>query len=275
MSVIDLGVYGFWKRLADTTLDTARLAEDLGFGALWVGGSPPGDLEAVETLIAATERIPVVTGIVNMWRFDPGTVAAAFHRVERRLPGRLIVGLGIGHPEATKEYASPYRTMVEYLDRVTSAGVPNDRLLLAALGPRALRLAAERTVGAHPYTTTTRHTVMAREIMGPDALLAPTPKVVLEVDPVRARMVARESIDRYLRLLNYRNSLLREGWSESDLADGGSDVLTDALVFHGTPATIVSSLRGHLDAGASHVCIQVIGDDPLAGYRHLAGHLFG
>jgi probable F420-dependent oxidoreductase len=271
--MIDLGSFGLWQRLADTTSPVAQLAEDLGFGALWVGGSPPGDLEAVEKLIAATEHIPVVTGIVNMWRAAPDEVAASFHRIESRHPGRLILGLGIGHPESVTEYADPFATMVRYLDEVTAAGVAPGRLVLAALGPRALRLAAERTMGAHPYTTTTRHTRMAREIMGPSAMLAPTPKVVVETDPDRARVVARESIERYLRLVNYRRSLLREGWGEADLQDGGSDRLTDELVLHGSPDVIADGLRRHLDAGASHVCVQVIGDDPLGGYRKLAPFL--
>jgi probable F420-dependent oxidoreductase len=267
---IDLGSFGMWQRLADTTPDLAQQAETLGYGALWVGGSPPGDLMAVEELISATERIPVVTGIVNMWRADARTVAESFHRIESRHPGRLILGLGIGHPESVSDYTSPYSMMVEYLDQVTAEGVPKDRLVLAALGPRALRLAAERTLGAHPYTTTTRHTRMAREIMGQGPLLAPTPKVVTDTDKARARAVARESIDRYLRLVNYRNSLLREGWSDEDLAEGGSDEITDELVLHGTAEEIVRGLHRHLDAGASHICVQVIGDDPMSGYRTLA-----
>jgi probable F420-dependent oxidoreductase len=275
MSVIDLGRYGMWRRAVEMTPELAAEAERLGYGAVWIGGSPSGRLDEVERCLEATEAIPVATGIVNMWREPADLVAESFHRVEARFPGRFLLGLGIGHPEATKEYASPLATMVSYLDRVGAGGVPPDRIVLAALGPKALSLAADRTAGAHPYLTGPRHTEWARGVMGPDPLLAPTLKVVLGDDAEAARAQGRENIARYLQLVNYRSSLLREGWTEADLADGGSDVLVDTMVAHGAPGDVARAVDSHLVAGAGHVCIQVLGDDPIADHAALAGALWG
>ena len=270
---IDLGRYGIWKRAVDVTPDLASDVEALGYGSLWIGVSPPGDLRGVEEAIAATDTIGVATGIVNMWREDPDTVAASYHRIEGSYPGRLLLGVGIGHPESTAEYRAPYDTMVSYLDALAAADVPADRTMLAALGPRALRLAAERSVGSHPYFTTPRHTRFAREIVGPDVLLAPEQTVVIDHDRARAREVARPFAARYLSLVNYRNSLLREGWSEEDLDGGGSDTFVDAVVLTGDPAVVAAGIRAHIDSGADNVSIQVLGDDPAAGYRALAAEL--
>jgi probable F420-dependent oxidoreductase len=151
------------------------------------------------------------------------------------------------------------------------AGVPRERMVLAALGPRALRLAADRTLGAHPYLTTPRHTAFAREVVG-DAFLAPEHKVVLDDD--QWDRLARPNVERYLRLVNYRSNLLREGWDEADV-DEGTDRLIEALVLGGDPDSVASRLRQHLEAGADHVCVQVLGDDPVAGYRRLADQLLG
>lgn len=268
---MDFGRFGVWRRVGELTPGLATAVEEMGYGAIWVGGSPPPELEAVEAVLDATRSVPVATGIVNMWRADPDEVARSYHRIEVRHPGRFFLGLGIGHPEATSEYRSPYRTMVEYLDRVEAAGVPGERTILAALGPRVLRLAAERTAGAHPYFTTPAHTKMAREVMGPEALLAPEHKVVLE--PARWAELAHPNVERYLRLTNYRASLLREGWDESDLE--GSERLEKALVLDGDAGSAARALAEHLDAGADHVCVQVLGDDPISGYEALAPELFG
>lgn len=268
---IDLGSVGVWRRAAEITPDLALAVEKMGYGAIWVGGSPAGHLEDVERLLEATERIPLASGIVNMWREDPDKVAASYHRLQERHPNRFLLGLGIGHPEATREYRKPYDTMVEYLARMDSAGVPKEHLVLAALGPRALKLAAERTAGAHPYLTTPSHTRFAREVMGEGPLLAPEHKVVL--DPGLFEELARPNVIRYLGLVNYRNNLLREGWSEDDLADGGSDRLVDALVLNGSASVVAAGIRAHLEAGADHVCVQVLGDDPTDAYLTLAGLL--
>ncbi len=270
---IPLGKFGFWRMLRNTTAEMAREAEELGFGAVWLGGSPTGDLEAVETLLEATASIPVITGIVNMWREEAGTVAASYHRIAARHPDRFLLGVGIGHREATEEYRDPLAKVNEYLDRLEDAGVPRDRLILAALGPKALRIAAERTAGAHPYLTTPQHSALAREVMGTGPLLAPEHKVILHPDPERARAQGRKVVGYYLGRVNYRNNLLRSGWSESDLIDGGSDALIDALVLHGSPDHIAAGVKAHLDAGADHVGVQVLGDDPMPSYRQLAAEL--
>lgn len=271
---IPLGRFGLWQMQRNTTPEMAREAETLGFGAVWVGGSPEGHLRRVEELLEGTESIPVVTGIVNMWREDAAVVAASYHRIASTHPDRFLLGVGIGHPEATQEYRDPLDKIDDYLDQLDAAGVPRERLVLAALGPKVLRIAAERTAGAHPYLTTPRHTAYAREVMGEGPLLAPEHKVVLDTDPGRAREVGRSFVERYLSRVNYRSNLLREGWSESDVARGGSDGLIDALFLHGTPEEVTAGLAAHLDAGADHVGIHVVGDDPMGGYRRLADVLF-
>ncbi len=178
----------------------------------------------------------------------------------------------VGHREATQEYQKPYDKIVSYLDVLDAEGVPRDALVLAALGPKVLRLSAERTAGAHPYLTTPEHTRRAREILGDGALLAPEQKVVLDPDPERARASARPMVSRYLGLTNYVNNLRRLGWTEADVADSGSDALVDQLAVHGDAATVARGVRAHLDAGADHVCVQVLPHetDPLPAYRELA-----
>ena len=270
---ISLGQFGVWRRSAETPPDLAKTTEDQGFGALWIGGSPTGDLIQVEEAIASTKNITVATGIVNMWREDAGTVAASYHRIQERHPGRFLLGVGIGHPESTAEYRNPYDTMVRYLDDLANAGVPKEHMILAALGPRSLRLAAERTIGSHPYFTTPRHTRLAREIVGPGVVLAPEQTVVIDPDPDRAEKTARAFAQRYLRLSNYRNSLLREGWTEQDLENGGSPQLLAEVVLIGEPARAAEGIRAHLEAGADHVAIQVLGPDPVPAYRDLAAFL--
>jgi probable F420-dependent oxidoreductase len=272
---IELGRIGIWQR-ADLTPELAVEVEKLGYGAIWIGGSPDGRLDIVESLLDATERISLATGIVNMWKDDAATVGASFHRINDRHPDRFLLGVGIGHPEATKEYQKPYDKIVSYLDELDEAGVPVAARALAALGPKVLKLSAERTAGAHPYLTTPEHTREARKIMGAGALLAPEQKVVLETDPAKARAIGRPPVAKpYLGLTNYVSNLRRLGWSEEDLANGGSDALIDVLALHGDPETIARGVTAHLDAGADHVCIQVLGDDPLAGYRALAEVLLG
>lgn len=274
---VELGTYGIWARAHVLTPELATQLETAGYGAIWIGGSPPGDLALAESLLAATGRIAVATGIVNMWSVPAEEAAASYHRIEKTHPGRFLLGVGIGHPEAVKEYRSPYATIVDYLDRLDEAGVPVEGRALAALGPKVLKLAAERTAGAHPYLTIPAHTLDARELIGPDALLAPEHKVVLETDPVAARAIGRPAVDfPYLKLKNYRSNLLRLGFIEADLDNGGSDALIDALALHGTTEQIAAGLAAHLEAGANHVCAQVLtaeGVDPLPGMRELAAAL--
>jgi probable F420-dependent oxidoreductase len=272
-----LGRFGVWRPFSQATPDMAIELERLGYGAMWLGASPPADLEVVSELLGATATLVVATGIVNMWGSDPDTVAASFARIEAAHPGRFLLGVGIGHPEATKEYANPYDAAVGYLDTLLAAGVPGDDMVLAALGRKMLRLAADRTAGAHPYLVPVGYTRHAREILGPGPLLATEHKAVLETDPRAAREIGRARVVRpYLGLVNYTANLRRLGWTDADLTDGGSDALIDALVAHGRPADVAAQLTEHLSAGADHVCVQLLtppGADPLDGYRRLASAL--
>lgn len=267
---LDLGRFGIWRRWNEITPDQAREAESLGYGAIWLGASPKADLTPVEEVIAATEAIPVVTGVVNMWREAAEVVAASYHRIEGRHPGRFVLGVGVGHPEATAEYQRPLQKIGEYLDRLDQAGVPAERRILAALGPKVLAVAGERTAGAHPYLTSPRHTALAREVLGEGPLLAPDQAVVNTTDPAEARTIARAMVARYLGLSNYRANLRREGWEEADLDQGGSDRLIDALFLYGSPEKVAAGLSAHLDAGADHVGVFVLGDEPVEAWRRLA-----
>jgi probable F420-dependent oxidoreductase len=251
------GRYGIWAVGDQLTPELAARIEQLGYGAIWIGSAPP-DLRLAESLLDATERVAVATGIVNMWSSSPSEVAASYARVAGRYPDRFLLGVGIGHPEATGEYRNPYATIVSYLDQLDAGGVPVEGRALAALGPKVLALARDRTAGAHPYLTTPQHTREARGILGAGKLLAPEQKVVLDTDVERARALGREKVrNPYLKLSNYRRNLLRIGFTEEDL-DTASDALVDALVVHGDAATVVAGLTAHLDAGADHVCAQIL-----------------
>lgn len=270
---IELGRYGIWQRSSAATPEGAREIEDLGYGALWVGGSPDGGLHEIEDLLDVSETIPVATGIVNMWKADAATVAASYHRINERHPGRFLLGVGVGHPEATSEYRRPYEVIVQYLTNLSAADVPDEHVVLAALGPQVLRVSGDRTTGAHPYLTTPRHTRLAREILGAGPLLAPEQTVVVGSDREEAESLARNFVARYLRLVNYRNNLLREGWTQEDVSDGGSERLVSELVLTGDADEVVEGIRAHIAAGADHVCIQELSPDPTPSYRALAERL--
>ncbi|MET8849302.1 LLM class F420-dependent oxidoreductase [Amycolatopsis sp. NPDC004625] len=263
-----------------TRKEQAIAADSLGYGAVWLGTgrNSVGDLAFVEDVLASTERITVATAIVNMWADEPETLAESYHRLAGRYGKRLLLGIGVGHPESVTEYRSPYAKIVGYLDRLDAAGVPADARILAALGDRVLKLAAERTAGAHPYLVPAGHTRHARAVLGAGKLLAPEQKVVLDDDPVAARAIGRPYVQTpYLGLSNYVNNLLRHGYTEADVAGGGSDRLIDDLVLHGTPEAVVKGLRSHVDAGADHVAVQVLGPSPaveLENQRRLAAILF-
>ncbi|SHY39858.1 putative F420-dependent oxidoreductase, MSMEG_4141 family [Mycobacteroides abscessus subsp. abscessus] len=257
-----LNRYGVWKG-GPVTPEQARTIEDLGYGSVWVGGVFTADLAYVEPLLAVTENLTVASGIVNIWTSPVDEIAAAFHRIEAAYPGRFLLGVGAGHPEASAEYRKPYDALVEYLDGLDAAGVPKERRVLAALGPKVLKLSADRTAGAHPYLTTPEHTRQAREIIGPDALLVPEHKVVLSTDAPSAREIGRRTVDFYLTLSNYVNNWKRLGFNDEDLTSPGSDAFIDAVVAHGTAAEIATRLNEHLDAGADRVLIQVLGDKGL------------
>jgi probable F420-dependent oxidoreductase len=271
---IELGKYGVWFRVDKADAAFAAEVERLGYGALWLGGSPDGRLAMVDELLQATSQLKVATGIVNVWKDRADVVAASFARIDAAFPGRFVLGVGIGHPEATAEYRSPYATLAAYVDELLERGVPSDRIVLAALGDGVLKLAAERTAGAHPYLTTPEHTRRARELVGAGVLLAPEQKVVVadSAGPTRAtRAIARPPVQHpYLSLVNYRSNLVRLGWAESDLDNGGTDALIDALAVQGDPAAVAAGVNAHLEAGADHVAIQPLGEDPLAQLAALA-----
>jgi probable F420-dependent oxidoreductase len=251
-------------------------AETLGYPVAWLGFGPASvaDLGVVEQILQATSTIVVATAIVNMWTNDADQVAASYRRLTSRYGDRVLLGVGIGHPEANSDYRQPYATMVDYLDRLDAGGVPPDRRILAALGPRALRLAAARTLGTHPYLVVPDHTREARSMLGPTAVIAPEQTVVVETNPDTARDIGRAFVsDPYLQLVNYTNNFRRYGYTDADLEGGGSDRLIDALVLHGSADSVSAGLHAQFEAGADHIGIQVLtanGENPMPGYRQLA-----
>ncbi|MGH8919467.1 MAG: LLM class F420-dependent oxidoreductase [Actinomycetes bacterium] len=270
---IELGRIGIWRAATQTNGEFAAKVEKLGYGALWLGGSPGGDLKIVDELLAATDHLVVATGIVNIWSDGAATIAEDFHRINDKHPDRFLLGVGAGHPEATQQYTKPYGALVEYLDGLDAGGVPKEARALAALGPKVVKLSGDRSAGAHPYLTTPEHTRSAREILGAGPLLAPEQKVVLDTDAEAARALGRKTVKFYLQLSNYTANLRKLGFTDEDFADGGSDRLVDALALHGDAATIAAGVRAHLDAGADHVNIQVLDEDPFPAYRALAAEL--
>jgi probable F420-dependent oxidoreductase len=255
----DLGRFGVWLAFRSLAPELAAQIESLGYGAAWVGGSPDAELDWVDPALAQTNSLQLATGIVNIWSAPAPVVAQSFERIENAHPGRFLLGIGVGHREHTEEYVKPYDALVTYLDELDSEMVPTSRRVLAALGPKVLKLAAERSAGAHPYLTTPQHTAKARDEMGSSVFLAPEHKVVLTTDVDEARRIGREIIDHYLGLSNYVNNWLRLGFSEDDVRKPGSDRLIDAVVAYGSPEAIAKRLNEHLEAGADHVAIQVLG----------------
>lgn len=254
----NLGRYGVWLGTRSISPDLAEQIESLGYGAAWIGGSPDADLSWVEPALAATTSLQLATGIVNVWSAPAAAVAESYHRIETAYPGRFLLGIGVGHPEHTEEYRKPYDALVGYLDELDAATVPTSRRVLAALGPKVLRLAAQRSAGAHPYLTTPQHTAQARELVGNTVFLAPEHKVVLTTDAEEARRVGRKSIDFYLDLRNYVNNWRRLGFVEEDVRKPGSDKLIDALLAYGTPDGVAARLNEHLESGADHVAVQLL-----------------
>jgi probable F420-dependent oxidoreductase len=279
LQAMQLGEFGVWTSYRaigeENAGEAARLVEDLGLGTFWLGGSP--QLPALRPLLEATERIVVATGILNVWQSDPDQVASDFARLEEDFPGRVLLGIGIGHPEATSHYSRPLSAMRDFLDRLdaTATPVPRNRRCLAALGPKMLDLSAERALGTHSYFVPVAHTQAARERLGETALLAPELACVLDTDEQSARAKAREYAKLYLGLRNYTNNLRGLGFGEEDIADGGSDRLIDAVVPHGDAAEIAAAARQHLTAGADHVCLQAVGVSgvPRAEWTALASAL--
>lgn len=215
-------------------------------------------LQTAARLLAATERLTVATGIVNIWVHAADDVATVYRQVEGDHPGRFLLGLGNGPRETAQWALSPYRELTRYLDRLDAAGVADHARIVAAVGPRMLGLAAARSRGAHPFLGTAEHTAQAREILGDRPLLAPEVKVVLEPDPATARAIARQALEFYLTKRGYSGNLRRLGFTDEDLAGGGSDRLIDAVVAWGDPDAIARRIAEHHQAGANHVAVQVL-----------------
>ena len=280
---MELGRIGIWSGhfygdRAEVT-ETAAELEELGYGTLWFPNRPNA-FELARDLLAATRRLVAATGIVSIWTHPAAEVAEAHHAITEAHPNRFLLGLGVSHPhlvdrEEAGRYSRPVTRMRAYLDQLDAAQqpVPTAERMLAALGPRMLELARDRSAGAHPYLGTVEHTRRAREVVGPGRLLAPEQAVVLESDADRARAAARGHLSRYLQAPNYTNNWMRLGFTPDDLADGGSERLVDALVAWGSPQAIRDRVERHLRAGADHVCVQVITDGqglPREQWRRLA-----
>ena len=293
-SGFELGRVGIWTGVLDAVPSTeakrlAALLEELGFPTLWIPETIGRDpFVTAALLLSATSKLNIATGIANIYARDAVTMANTQKTLEEAFPGRFLLGLGVSHEHLVNrvrkhDYDKPYSAMVRYLDDMDGALFlavgPAERpaTVLAALGPKMLRLSAEKASGAHPYFVPVEHTALAREIVGPDALLAPEQMVVLDTDRARARQTARAGMAIYLRAPNYVSNLKRLGFTDDDVADGGSDKLVDAIVACGDVDAVRQRVQAHFDAGASHVCVQVLGDKPTdvpeAAWRDLAAAL--
>lgn len=288
---MDLGRVGIWTFALDLqpiarAREVAAELEELGYGAVWVPDAVGRDpLVHAALLLGGTDRIPIGTGIAQIYGRDPMTMTGGWKTISEAFPGRFVLGLGVSHQPMVEglrgqTYGPPLTAMREYLERMDTAmyvaAEPTEppRRVLAALGPKMLALAAERADGAHPYNVPPEHTARAREILGPAKLLAPEQAVLLETDPVEARRIGREHMAIYLGLPNYMNNLRRFGITDDDIADGGSDRLVDMVVAWGDVDAVRARVQAHLDAGADHVAVQVLtperGTLPLDDWRKLA-----
>ncbi len=278
--MIDLGRVGIWTFNLDLqpsarAQEAAAEIEALGYGALWIPealGREAFTNSAI--LLAGSKRIVVATGIANIWARDPMAMAGAHKTLSEAYPNRFLLGIGVSHAPMVgmrgHNYDKPYSAMRDYLDAMDSApymaagGTEPTERVIGALAPKMLKLAAERARGAHPYFVPPSHTRHAREVMGPEALLAPEQAVVLDTNAESARAVARTHMAIYLTLPNYVNNLKRLGFTDEDVRDGGSDRLVDAIVAWGDLDAIKRRVAEHHDAGANHVCLQVLTPDPRA-----------
>jgi probable F420-dependent oxidoreductase len=293
---IQLGSIGIWTRqLEDQPAMQAQEAaaelEQLGFGALWFGEAAGREaFTNAGLLLAATRRIVIATGIANIYARDPVAMAAAQKTLAEAYPDRFVLGLGVSHVPLVEQmrghrYEKPVPTMRAYLDAMDKAPYrafpPASKPIrvLAALGPKMLQLAGERTDGAHPYNVNPEHTAQARGILGRGPYLCPEQAVVLETDAAKARQIGRAFLGIYLGLPNYANNFLRLGFDEADFQNGGTDRLIDAIIAWGDLYAIRNRIRAHQSAGADHVCIQVLTEDPQAlpmrEWRELAPALLG
>ena len=264
---MNLGKIGVWTSYRafgiERAGEAAKLAEQLGYGAWWVGGSP--HVPDVRPVLEATSTLVAATGILNVWINDPAETAAADAALRAEHPGRFMLGIGIGHREATSDYRRRWRPMRSFLDGLDSSPTPPpaEQRCLAALGPKMLDLARERAAGTHSYFVPVEHTRFARERLGPGRLVAPELACVIDTDPVRARAVARGVREAVPRPAQLHANLLHFGFTEGDIDGGGSDRLIDAVIPHGTAEQIAEVVRAHLDEGADHVCLQPLGEEGI------------
>jgi probable F420-dependent oxidoreductase len=276
---MDFGKFGAWtsyRRIGkDNGSEAARAVEEAGLGTLWIGGSPR--LEEMRPLLEGSQKLVVGTSIVNIWGYDPADLVREYAALEADFPGRLCVGIGVGHPEATSDYKRPLRNLEAFLDGIDAAAepIPTERRIIAALGPKILTMSAGRSLGTIPYFTSVDHTRFSRETVGPDALVIPEIACVLDEDVERARATAREYASLYLGLSNYTNALLEHGFDLADIEDGGSDRLIDHVIPHGTAEDIAAAAHAHVEAGADHVALQAIGGEgvPADEWQALAAAL--
>jgi probable F420-dependent oxidoreductase len=255
--------------------------EEAGYGAVWFGETPTNReaLTHAAILLGATERIGVATGIANIWARDASAAANGANTLNEAYDQRFVLGLGVSHAPAVKarghEYDKPLSAMRDYVQAIAEHpyDAPPPRrpspVVLAALGPRMLELARDRAAGAHPYFVPPAHIARAREILGPEPVLAPEQVVVLEADAERAREIGRRHMAYYLQLPNYVNNLRALGFTAADVADGGSDRLVDAIVAWGDEPAIGARLSEHFDAGADHVAVQAYAGDGAEALRWL------
>lgn len=288
MGRIGVWTFEFEQQPWSAVAEAAAELDELGYAAIWFPESRGREVMAQSALLlGATKRAVIAPGIANLYARDAMSMAAGQRTLCEAFPGRYLLGIGVSHRPSVEQirghvYGPPLATMRAYLDAMDAAtylpprAEPEPRVL-AALGPRMLKLAAERSLGAHPYFVPVEHTAIARQTMGDGPLLAPEQAVVLERDPGRAREIARAHMTRYLAAENYTNNLRRLGFTEDDVANGGSDKLVDAIVAWGSLEDVVARVQAHLDAGADHVCLQVLpsqpGTLPKREWRELASAL--
>ncbi len=280
MTAVELGRVGIWSlelRFADPAfgVEAAVEIEELGYGALWIPGAIDGGVLAdVDRLMSATKRLAIATGIINIWKQQPEDVADWWRGQPADRQARVMLGLGVSHaPIIGESWGKPLALMRDYLDRLDASGLPPSASCIAALGPKMLELAGRRTAGSHPYLVTPEQSSIAREIMGPGKLIAPEQGVVLEEDPAKARELGRAGLRPYLALPNYKNNWKRLGYSDDEI-ERLDDRLVDGIIAWGSPARIAERIKAHHDAGADHVCLQVMSGGDFersrAAYRELA-----
>lgn len=282
MELSGTGIWSSHLRYGDAgqAAEAAAELEDLGYTALWIPDVGGPVIESVENLLAATKSITIATGILNLWMHEPADVAAAHARLSAEHGRRFLLGIGVSHAplidsKSPGTYKKPLAATAAFLDGLDNAEQPvaaEDRVL-AALGPKMLRLAADRSRGAHPYLVTPEHTATAREALGDGPLLLPEQTAVLSEDADAAREIGRAWVRGYLAMPNYANNLLRSGFTEDEV-QSVSDRLVDAIVVWGNEEAILARVNEHKAAGADHVCVQVLDADlsalPLEQWRRLA-----